>query len=119
MSQDLPQPTTSEHLAGPDERSARRARRAGGVALAVLALVAGGATTAVATSLGDPSGTSYGTVVDATSGEPLEGPIELSTGTTTDPAAAGSQRDCPKDAGEGSGTTPAPSPTTSTGTSEL
>ena len=31
MSQDLPQPTTSEHLAGPDERSARRARRAGGV----------------------------------------------------------------------------------------
>jgi hypothetical protein len=118
MSQNLPQPSTPKHPAGPDERSARKARLAGGIAFAVLALVAGGATAAVATSLGDHSSTSYGTVVDATSGEPLEGPIEISTGTASDPAAA-AERDCPKDAGEGSGTTPAPSPSTSTGTSAL
>jgi hypothetical protein len=116
MSQNLPQPTI-EHLAGPDERSARKARRAGGVALAVLALVAGGATAAVATSLGDPSGTSYGTVVDATSGEPLDGPIEISTDTASDPAAA--QRDCPKEAADGTGTTPTPSSSSSTGRSAL
>jgi len=118
MSQDLPQPTTSQNPTGPDERSSRRARRSGGVALAVLTLVAGGATAAVATSLGDPSGTSYGTVVDATSGEPVEGPIEISTGTASDLAPA-TQDDCPKDSGEGSGTTPTPSPATSTGTSAL
>jgi hypothetical protein len=118
MFKDLPQQSTSEHLTGPDERSARKARRAGGVAFVVLALVAGGATAAIATSFGDPSGTSYGTVVDATSGEPLQGPIEVSTDTASDPAAAG-ERDCPKDAGEGTGTTPAPSTSTSTGTSAL
>ncbi|MGL5815955.1 MAG: hypothetical protein ACRCYR_00220 [Phycicoccus sp.] len=109
-------------LPGPDDRSARTARRTAGIALAVLLLAAGGATAAYATGE-EPAGTgNYGVVTtdgsgtqDRTADDPATG-----KGAASDGSTSSERRDCPEKDGGGSGsgddgeqgTTPAPSPST-------
>lgn len=107
--------TRTDDLPGPDAASARRARRLGAGVAAALVLVAAGATATYAASLADdPAGTGYGTLVDATTGAAVEGPIEI---TTTEPVIIpGARRDCPEKSGGSDGGTGAtiPAPGTST-----
>ncbi|MGL5911198.1 MAG: hypothetical protein ACRCZP_14440, partial [Phycicoccus sp.] len=104
-----PVPGPSAHdphgaLPGPDDRSARTARRTAGIALAALFLAAGGATAAYATG-DEPAGAGgYGVVTTEESGAQggtTEDPA-TGKGATTDGSTSSERRDCPEKNGGGS-----------------
>ncbi len=95
-----PRATPPTDLPGPDAESARRVRRLGAGVAAAAVLVAGGTTAAYAASLADDPDATYGTIVDPTTGAPVDGPLQI---TTDGPVVVpGSAPDCPEhDGGTG------------------